>query len=376
MGIDRVKEIMKNCRFCFMCRHACPTFLSTKLDSHTPRGYALMLSEISTGMRDWTVDFVRKFYQCSQCGLCREDCEFHWAEDDLVRHAREDIIEKNMEPEGVKNVLESIQAFGLPFGNRPSVESFFLPPTVHHPDVIYHPGCSTVYYHPEIIGSTQRLLDRCGMSWMRMENEGCCGMPLYDLGFAEEAKQQAKKTFDALVAIHPKIILTGCPHCLRNFQEIYPAWQMSFPEGIRVMHTIEFIQEKIRDRSLVFRQDLSLESVSYHDPCQLGRKLRIFDSPRAFIEQVTGQSPLEIFHNREKAECCGAGSIQFFIDPNLSQKVATMRMNRVIDEQSKTLVTACQNCKTVFQRVVQDKPFPVRVMDIVELADIASGGKI
>ena len=35
MGIDHVREVIKNCRFCFMCRHACPTFLATKLDSHT-----------------------------------------------------------------------------------------------------------------------------------------------------------------------------------------------------------------------------------------------------------------------------------------------------------------------------------------------------
>ena len=37
-----------------MCRHACPTFLATKLDSHTPRGYALLLAEIEAGKIGWT----------------------------------------------------------------------------------------------------------------------------------------------------------------------------------------------------------------------------------------------------------------------------------------------------------------------------------
>ncbi len=374
MGIDHVKEVIKNCRFCFMCRHACPTFLATKLDSHTPRGYALMLSEISEGIRKWTDDFVKKFYQCSQCGLCREDCEFHWPEDDLVRHAREDIIEKDMEPPLVKKILQSIQENGSPFGkeNLKNLKKQF---NIHfHPDIIYFPGCSTCFYHPEIIESTQSLLNYCGFNWMRMENEECCGMPLYDLGYTQEAKRQAKKTYDKLVAIHPKIILTGCPHCLRNFREIYPNWQLSFPKDMQILHVTQFLQEKILDHSLIFHHKVSLKSVGYHDPCQLGRKLGIFDAPRFVIRDIIGQAPTEIFHSREKAECCGAGSIQFFIDLELSQKIAKVRMNRVLEEKSQVLITACQNCKTVFQSFIE-KEFPsMQVMDIIELANLEFEG--
>ena len=374
MGIDHVREVIKNCRFCFMCRHACPTFLATKLDSHTPRGYALMLSEISAGIRGWTDDFVKKFYQCSQCGLCREDCAFHWPEDELVRHAREDIVEKNREPQKVKNVLQSIQVTGSPFGNDSGYKLNSRSENQHHPEVVYFSGCSTRSYHPEIISATENLLEHCGVNWMRMENEECCGIPLYDLGYTQEAKRQAKKTYDKLVAIHPKIILTGCPHCLRNFREIYPNWQLSFPKDIQILHVSQFLQEKILDRSLIFHHKVSLKSVSYHDPCQLGRKLGIFDEPRFVVRDIVGQAPTELFHSREKAECCGAGSIQFFIDLELSQKIAKVRMNRVLEEKSQVLITACQNCKTVFQSFIE-KEFPsMQVMDIIELANLEFEG--
>ncbi|NLJ39131.1 MAG: (Fe-S)-binding protein [Candidatus Atribacteria bacterium] len=370
MGINHVREVIKNCRFCFMCRHACPTFLATKLDSHTPRGYALMLSEIAEGIRDWTDDFVKKFYQCSQCGLCREDCEFHWPEDELVRHAREDIVEKNREPQNVKNVLQSVQVTGTPFGHGLGYTLNSRSNNQYHPDVVYFSGCSTRYNHPEIINATENLLNRCGVNWVRMEDEECCGMPLYDLGYTQEARQQAKKTYDKLVAIHPKTILTGCPHCLRNFREIYPQWQFTFPKDIQILHITEFLQEKIQDQSLMFHHKVSLKSVSYHDPCQLGRKLKVYDAPRFIIQEMTGQAPTELFHSREKAECCGAGSIQFFIDPEISQKVANVRMNRVLEEKSPVLITACQNCKTVFQSLIE-KEFPsLQVMDIVELANL------
>ena len=93
----------------------------------------------------------------------------------------------------------------------------------------------------------------------------------------------------------------------------------------------------------------------------------VFDAPRAVIEAVTGSAPVELFHNRQKAECCGAGSIMFMTDPRIAVQVAGRRLERAFEENIKTMITACQNCKGVFLNALKTRGDKLRVLDIAEL---------
>src|SRR4030042_6103500 len=113
---EKTKEILKMCRFCFMCRHACPVFLATKIDANTPRGHALLISKIDENMMDWSEDIIDKVYECSQCSLCKELCEFHWEEDTLIQKARETIVAIGRAPDYVKKVASLLISQGTAFG--------------------------------------------------------------------------------------------------------------------------------------------------------------------------------------------------------------------------------------------------------------------
>jgi Fe-S oxidoreductase len=367
MGIEDIRETVKMCRFCFMCRHACPTFLATKLDSHTPRGYALMLSAIAEGIRNWDEDCIARFYQCSQCGLCKEDCEYHWPEDELVRNAREEIVALKKEPQIVAHIASSIINKGTPYEE----EKKWNFPSQHigkkNPEVLYFAGCSTRQSHPEIIEATSNILNSIGVNWSVLENERCCGMTLLDLGYTEEAKKVAAKLADKISQLEPKILLTGCAHCYRTFREKFSEWKIQLPSNIKVVHTTEYLWENTLNGKLQFTADTPIESVSYHDPCQLGRKLGVYEPPRRLIEKLTGSSPIELFHSREKAECCGAGTTMFLTDPEISEKVARRRIIAAREEKAKVIVTACQNCKTVFTKVHQND---IKILDVTELVSL------
>ena len=95
-----------------MCRHACPVFLATKLDADTPRGHALLISRIDEGLSEWTEDTIDKIYRCSQCGLCKELCEFKWGEDLVVQAGRENIVSGGRAPEAVKNLARLLTDSG------------------------------------------------------------------------------------------------------------------------------------------------------------------------------------------------------------------------------------------------------------------------
>jgi Fe-S oxidoreductase len=351
-----------------MCRHACPTFLATKLDSHTPRGYALLLSQIDEGYREWTRETVDRFYQCSQCGLCREDCEYHWPEDELVRNAREEIVKTGHIPERVKNIASSLIQTGTPY--EKGITTWNAPPEIvgkKNPDMLYFAGCSTRQNHPEITEALSQIFQAMGTEWAILQEEGCCGVPLYEIGYPDAARETAEKLAAKISAVNPKLLLTGCPHCFRAFKELYPQWGLSFSSDLQISHAAQHLAARISDGTLKLKGNPTFSSVCYHDPCQLGRKLKEFDAPRRLIETATGKVPLELFHHKEHAECCGAGAVMFLTDPEIAVKVAKKRLERVHETQAEVMITACQNCKTNLIKAKNQSDDNIQILDVIEL---------
>lgn len=362
MGIEAIRETTESCKHCFMCRHACPTFLATKLDSHTPRGYALLLSEIDHGYQEFTASIVERYYQCSQCGLCREDCAYHWAEDEVVRHAREEIVFREKVPQRVQKLADAVKTHRTPFGDEQSGWPEDLPRNTGAA-IIYFAGCSTRQNQPEIIRSVAKILNHLGVDWSVLETEGCCGTPLYELGYTQEAREAAVETAGEIAKAKPKILLTGCAHCFRAFKEFYPKWGVDLPQDLQILHTSQYLSQTMAEEKL----KLSSQRIeaAYHDPCQLGRKMKEFEAPRKLIEAATGKPAKELYHEREAAECCGSGSVMFLTDPHIAGKVAAKRTEALAETGCQTLITACQNCKHLF--LSRPEANRIDVLDISEL---------
>ena len=99
--------------------------------------------------------------------------------------------------------------------------------------------------------------------------------------------------------------------------------------------------------------------------------MKEYDAPRRLIEAATGTIPRELFHNKEHAECCGAGSVMILTDPEIAGKVSKKRLERVHETEAEVIITACQNCKTNFIAAKEQSDRHIQVMDVTEL--IVSG---
>ena len=360
MRMADAEETIRACRFCFMCRYACPTFVATKRESVTPRGYGLLLTALGSGKQAWTEDMVRAFYQCTLCGLCKERCEYHWAEDDMVLAARGEAVYHGHEPETVQAVAASLRDDRQRWAGGAA-----FPRSGPHPEVLYLAGCQARTHHPEIVEATARVLSSLGVRWGVLAEEGCCGGGLHDLGYAAEAAQQAQRLAGQIAELGPATVVTGCAHCYRSLKELFPAWAVALPPGTRVLHTAEYLGEMAAEGRLRLDDQGEEGSVGYHDPCMLGRKMGVYDAPRALIRAVTGSAPREVVHNRALAECCGAGAATFLVEPDVARRVAAVRLARAREAGVTTLVTACQNCKALLQEAAAGA---LQVVDVVELA--------
>ena len=365
MNREEIKETIQSCKHCFMCRHACPTFLATKLDSHTPRGYALLRAEIEAEKLSWTESVVDRFYQCSQCGLCREDCEYHWQEDELVRQAREEIIAADAVPDRVKKAADELTNRDDAGAKKLSTLSIAKNSIgKKNPDILFLSGATARIETPEVLEAAAKLMTAAGSDWAILEREPSAVAGLFELGYVERAKGEAKKLVSEIEKLSPKSVVVGCAHQYRAITAYLPRLGVTFPKNIEVIHFTEYLERTIDNGTLKLKKIDSPSSIGYHDPCHLGRNARILDAPRNIIEAAAGKPPVELFHSREAAECCGAGAGMFLTDPDVAQLVAADRLSGAIADGVETLITACPNCTASFRRAANDRALPITITDI------------
>ena len=355
---EKITETIKMCRCCFMCRHACPTFLSTKLDSHTPRGYAINLSRINEGMTDWDEEGFERLFHCSQCGLCKELCEFSWPEDEMVMEGRREMIKAGKAPAEV-SALEA-QLFKSKGITNDLLDSRIF--DQKDSDVLYIAGSALTNNQTKTIQNTAKLFEKAGLKYTAMKQEDTSAVVLDELGYAEQAGIKGGELCEAIKALNPKSVVTGCAHTYRYLKKNGDKLQ----KETAVIHITEYIASLLSDGKISLKA--GGVQVMYHDPCQIGRDNGVYDAPRTIIEACAGQAPVEFFHNKAEAECCGAGASVYLTYPKIANGVAKKRLEQAADKKVGTVVTACPNCQYVFDTAVtafEDGPEIIDILDFV-----------
>jgi len=114
---------------------------------------------------------------------------------------------------------------------------------------------------------------------------------------------------------------------------------------------------------------VKLPSVTYQDPCHLGRYAQEYVSPRKVMVSL-GLEVKEMWRSRENSLCCGAGGGVLETNPSLATTYASHRWHEARATGTRTMVTACPSCYANFTR---SKPRGFKVVDLTSLAAQALG---
>ncbi len=205
----------------------------------------------------------------------------------------------------------------------------------------YFAGCMTSLT-PAVQRSMERIFEVAGEAVWYADREGgvCCGRPLMLSGETDAARKMVVYNTDLFRKHEITTLVTSCPICLRVFKESYHL------DGIEVLHHSEYIDRLIAEQRLAL--DTKSIKYSYHDPCELGRGLGIYDAPRRVIESVGELREPE--HNRSNSLCCGASLANTVIDDAQQQRIA-MRMTKELESAGcDEIVTSCPLCNKSIAR--------------------------
>ena len=354
-----IRKTIDMCRHCFMCRHANPTFLVTKLDAHTPRGYALGLSRIDDGLASWDTDLAAKLFASTLDGLCSELCEFDWREDLVVQVGRAEAVRAGVAPEAALRAAER--------RSEDATVAFPAAPVAadrldrEGAEILFLTGLDARERAPETISATAAILDHLGCDWTALSVEGDPGIDLWELGHDEAARAAAKRFAEAVARLAPARIVTGSSRVARALREPLPG---ALAVDAEIEHLSEFLAARVSAPEDTGATGEATDAVvAYHDPCSLGRRLGVYEEPRAVIAKITGATPVEFFHSHAVAECCGDGGLLPELDPPLAARMAAAQLAR-LPEGVDTLVTACPGCKAQLAGAAGDD---ITVIDLSEL---------
>jgi heterodisulfide reductase subunit D len=169
-----------------------------------------------------------------------------------------------------------------------------------------------------------------------------------------------------------RVVMT-CPSCHYTWKHVYPA-ELGGELGFEVVTAVEALRDFLAAGRLSFGEPKRPGVVTFHDPCDLGRKGGHYDEPREVLRSVPGFTVVEMENSREHSLCCGGGGDLETFEPALVASVAARRVDQAAAAGADHLVSACPQCVRTLAKAVKARQLRIRVMDLVQLVDAAAIG--
>ncbi len=327
-------------------------------------------------------------WSCTTCGSCVEQCPVDIEHiDAIVDMRRYEVLMESRFPSEAGLMLRNIENQGDPWGLGQSKRTewtesldFEIPVVTDTvPDdveYLYWVGCAGALDERARKGvqATARMLHRAGVKFAILgPRESCTGDPARRLGNEYLYQEQGKANVATLKEAGARKVIASCPHCFNSIKNEYPALGGDF----EVVHHSELLDHLVTTGRLVPGAGYR-GTVTYHDPCYLGRHNRIFDQPRTVIDAIPGARQVEMRRCRERGFCCGAGGARMWLEENIGSRVNMDRTAEALGTGADVVSTACPYCMIMLDDAVRAhaKEDDVRVLDISQLVEesMASGG--
>jgi heterodisulfide reductase subunit D len=319
-------------------------------------------------------DFSNTVFRCTLCGNCEEVCPVGIHLKDLWLSLRYDLVQSRFYPKKINMIRDNLEESHNVFDEDNEERADWVEDMKNAPDngfikdkaeVVYFTGCVASYFPlaQKIPIALADILNVSGVDFTLLgEQEWCCGFPLLGAGLKDMFDEFRDHNLAAIREKGSKQVVFACPSC-------YQMWREYYPREFDIYHGTQFLLNLVRQNRVPLKE-LPM-TVTYHDPCDLGRGARIFDEPRELIQSIPGVKLVELPDNREACKCCGGGGNLEMIDADLSKEIAGQKIEAVVGTGAGAVVTSCQQCVRTMTTYAKRNKVPIEVLDITQLVQKA-----
>jgi heterodisulfide reductase subunit D len=366
----KIAEEFEKCIKCGLCSATCPISKELLLEKYTPRGKIQLSRYYSQGELDLTTRYQDIFAKCLLCGACVTTCPSGVELNKVFISMREEVAKKKgvhhkME-DLVRSLIVNYNISGEDNSKRGEWRDFLkdLPSHMYQKgkaEVVYFVGCVASFFPmvQRIPRNLVHILDSAHIDFTVLGGEEwCCGFPLIGAGVPEKAREMMKHNLEKVNELRAKRVVFSCPSCYRTWQEYYNT-------DIELLHSTQLIEKLINEGTI--RLGAVNTTVTYHDPCDLGRNGGIYDAPRQILKSIPGLNLVELENRLAQSVCCGGGGNLEMADPVLSGTLAQKKLDEIKQTGAKTVVSSCQQCVRTIKSRARRQKINLDVRDITEL---------
>jgi heterodisulfide reductase subunit D len=375
-----IEEEALHCARCGLCLATCPGYRESLNETDSPRARVALVRALKEGLLEEPSDeYSAAFFRCLLCGACTFTCPSGVAVDRILELTRGELADLGLLPDALADLDARIAEYRNISAEENAgrliwADNLPEPPSgldKERAEVAYFVGCVSSFYPRsyKVPQAFVQILDRAGVDYALLGGaEWCCGYPLFVSGEVDRAADLIRHNVEAVRAMGVKKVVMTCASCFHFWKHSYPAAldvEKLQDLGLEVQHATEFLADLLETGDL----DLGTldETVTYHDPCDLGRKGGVIEAPRRVLARIPGLRLVEMAENRDSSHCCGGGGNLESFAPEVSRAVARNRIRQAAEEGAGTLVSACQQCERTLAAAARAEGVRIRVKDVVEI---------
>jgi Fe-S oxidoreductase len=369
----RMAVDLETCIHCGMCAEACHFYEATENEAYVPvrkldllrRFYRRELSPFRLFFRpftrDLTIDDLKEWQPlvydaCTNCGRCDMMCPMGISLSPMIRVMRAGLASAGLVPDELQALEDEQKTRGSVFGVGPNefrqhvaeLQQFGLeiPLDKTPADVVVLTTAVEVRLFGETLAATAKIMRKLGVNWTMLSD----AFEATNVGMVSGSSQARKKVTSNIVARvkacgATTLIIPETGHAYQSLR-----WEGANDVGeslpFEVLALAEYLAREIKAGNLKLKQSSGNASVTYHDPCRLGRLSGVYEEPRSVLKAL-GLEVRETSSNRRENYCCGGGCAEYVIKRSapLRQKAFEIKKREFDAADADTVITTCANCR-------------------------------
>lgn len=334
-------------------------------------------------------------WSCTSCGACVQQCPVDIEHvDHIMDLRRHQVLLEEEFPSELNGLFKGLESKGNPWNQSPrkrmdwAKDLEFEVPVVGEDvedltavEYLFWVGCAGAYEDRAIktTRAVAELLHRAGVSYAVLGNgETCTGDPARRAGNEFVFQQLALENAATLTEAKASKVVTTCAHCLNTLKNEYPQVGVE----LEVVHHTQLLNRLVRDGKLTPvappEGSVAGRTITYHDPCYLGRHNEIYEAPRELLDSLPGSTVAEMPRNRQRSFCCGAGGARMWMEETLGTRINANRTDEAVATLASAnghgkgaIATGCPFCRVMLTDGLAAKQADGSAPESVEILDVA-----
>ncbi len=336
-------------------------------------------------------------WSCTTCGACVQQCPVDIEHvDHILELRRHQVLMESEFPSELNGLFKGLENKGNPWSMSPrsrmdwAKDLPFDVPVVGQDvddlsevDYLFWVGCAGAYDDraKKTTRAVAELLHTAGVAYAVLGNgETCTGDPARRAGNEFVFQQLALENAETLKEAKATKIVTACAHCLNTLKNEYPQLGVS----LEVVHHTQLLNRLVREGRLTPvappPATVADRTITFHDPCYLGRHNDIYEPPRELLRALPGATVAEMPRHRDRSFCCGAGGARMWMEEKIGTRINANRVDEALDtlrrahsSGSKAIATGCPFCRVMLGDGLaatqdgEDRDGSVEVIDVAQL---------